>query len=191
LREGLRRFEVLTASADQPAYDASFSRVLIRLLRHGVATAGKNLTASDIAAPVFAECGAQRPQRLTQDGGGYRQPGDPGLYLGHNPAWRSGPYQVPPPGTPAAAVAGNLTAHFEVTGQLPALVERVSAERCVAVTGPAGTGKSVLAAALGRPELAPGVVPARLVQAMVFLGRGSTYISVARDLRHQLPVTLP
>jgi hypothetical protein len=97
----------------------------------------------------------------------------------------------PPPGTLAAAVAGNLTAHFESTGQLPVLVERVSAERCVAVTGPAGTGKSVLAAALGRPELAPGVVPKGLVQAMVFLDRGSTDISVARELRDQLRVTVP
>ncbi|HSV65487.1 MAG TPA: tetratricopeptide repeat protein [Mycobacteriales bacterium] len=191
LRRGLRRFEVLTASADQPAYDAAFSRVLIRLLRHGIGTAGKYLTASDVAAPVFAECGPQRPQRLTQDGGGSRLPGDPGLYLGHNPAWRSGPYQVPPPGTSAAAVAGNLTTHFEATSHLPALIERATAERCMAVTGPAGTGKSVLVAALGRPELAPGVVPAGLVHAMVFLDPGSTDISIAYELRDQLRLTLP
>ena len=57
--------------------------------------------------------------------------------------------------------------------------------------GDAGAGKSAIAAALIRPEVAPGIVPPRFAQAVVFASESSTPTQVAMDLSGQLGRSVP
>src|SRR5215475_6443853 len=81
LGAGTRRYELLAATDSREAFGAAFTRALVDLLRAGRSTAGVTLDSNDLAEPLLARCAAQRPQRMTHDGGGFREIGDPGLFL--------------------------------------------------------------------------------------------------------------
>jgi hypothetical protein len=88
-------------------------------------------------------------------------------------------------GTLSADNAERLTAWFQPTGDLKRVVEFSERHPLVAVVGEAGAGKSAIAAALIRPEVASGIVPARFAQAVVFASESSTLTQVDMDLAGQ------
>jgi hypothetical protein len=61
----------------------------------------------------------------------------------------------------------------------------------VVLTGAAGAGKSSLAAALARPEIAGGHVPDGFVHAIAVLGLTTNQRSLADDLERQLRRSVP
>ena len=78
------------------------------------------------------------------------------------------------------------TWYFQPTPQLDELVEAARSHPLVVLTGAAGAGKSSLAAALARPEIAAGRVPDGFVHAVVVLGLTINQRSLADDLERQL-----
>jgi ATP/maltotriose-dependent transcriptional regulator MalT len=80
---------------------------------------------------------------------------------------------------------------FQHTTQLDALVEASRLNRVVVLTGEAGVGKSSLAIALARTEIAGGYLPDGFVRAMVILTRDTNPVSLANDLQLQLRVSVP
>ena len=80
---------------------------------------------------------------------------------------------------------------FEPTTQLDALVEASRLHRVVVLTGEAGSGKSCLAAALARPEIAGGRVPDGFVHAIAILTRDTNPASLGSDLERQLRGSVP
>jgi hypothetical protein len=101
---------------------------------------------------LYGRCPKQRAQHVSCQS-------DPGLFLAHN---RTAEVVANPvAGTPAAGNAERLTAWFQPTGDLERVVELSRLASLVAVVGEAGVGKSAIAAALIRPEVAPGIVPPR------------------------------
>ncbi|WP_157467196.1 tetratricopeptide repeat protein [Frankia sp. QA3] len=182
-----RRFEVLTATHDGPAADGCFTRRLVDLLRHGHSGSGDWLTCADAKRDIV--CAGQVPQHLSVNGAEVVAAGDPGLWLAPN--WRRPPGRVPPPASPYAALAEQLTTALEVPPTVEGLVARARRARWVGVHGPAGSGKSTLVTALARPELAAGAVPDRFVHAVVYADRATTVWSLAEELRRQLLVSVP
>ena len=184
-----RRYELLSASADGPAYRGDFTRTLVRVLRSGVPAASGTVDARYLRGPLQEGAGAQQPQRVTIDGGGWAQTGDEGLWLAYNAAQRG-------VDDTAASLAVHdrvteLTAYLQPTPTLDALVAAAQEHRCVVVTGPRGSGKSTLAAALTRPAAARGHVPAGLAQAVTFGARSGTLATLAAALAGQLTDTVP
>jgi len=155
-----RRYELLSASADGPAYHGVFTRTLIEVLRRGVPAAG-----------------------------GWAQAGDQGLWLAYNAALR-GP-DDDATGLAALDRVTELVTFFQPTPTLDALVAAVRTHRCVVVTGPRGSGKSALAAALTRPAASRGHVPDALVHAIAFAAGGSTLAILNAALAGQLAGTVP
>ena len=84
-----------------------------------------------------------------------------------------------------------LTLAYQATPDLAEVVARSQAQRCVAVVGEAGRGKSALAAALAWPAVAEGIVPAGFVQAIAFLTEATTSQELARILAEQLARSVP
>ncbi len=91
-----RRYELLTASADEPAYGGQFTRALIDAIRAGSTTGGETLGAQDLRDPLAAGAPAQHPQRVTVDGGGWAQTGDQGLWLAYNQRYATTTTPRPP-----------------------------------------------------------------------------------------------
>ena len=176
------RFEFLAATADRPAFDACFSKSLIRWVQGGMSSALGDLRCEAVSIALASRCPNQRAQHVSYQS-------DPGLFLAHNRA----PEVVanPAAGTPAADNAERLTAWFQPTGDLKRVVAFSQRHPLVAVVGGAGTGKSAIAAALIRPEVAPGIVPPRFAQAVVFASESSTPTQVAMDLSGQLGRSVP
>ena len=145
--------------------------------------AGGDLLCEEVSRALTERCPNQVPQLM-----GY-QYWDKGLFLAHNRA----PKVVanPAAGTPAADNAERLTAWFQPTRNLERVVEFSERHPLVAVVGDAGAGKSAIAAALIRPEVAPSIVPERFVQAVVFASESSTPPQVATDLSGQLARSVP
>lgn len=95
LKSTLRRFEILSATGDDPAYNGDFSRALLNTLQHGVPGAGETLDANDLRPHLSEGAQAQRPQRITIDGGGWERRHNEGLWLAYNvAAMRESHYQV-------------------------------------------------------------------------------------------------
>ena len=176
------RFEFLAATADRPAFDGSFSKNLIQWVQTGMSDAGGDLLCEDVSRVLAERCPNQVPQLM-----GYQW--DKGLFLAHNRA----PKVVvnPAAGTPAADNAERLTAWFQPTGDLERVVQVSERHPLVAVVGDAGAGKSAIAAALIRPEVAPSIVPPRFTQAVVFASESTTPTQVATDLSGQLGRSVP
>lgn len=84
----LRRYEILTAAADQPAFDGIFTRAIISILRDGISVAGPHLRAIDLRAPLHSACTGQRPQHIAHDGGVWAPKEDKGIWFAHNVATR-------------------------------------------------------------------------------------------------------
>jgi GTPase SAR1 family protein len=63
-------------------------------------------------------------------------------------------------------------------------------ERCLAVVGDAGTGKSAMTAALLRHEVTEGAVPPDFVHGLVLVSEATTSDGLARGLREQLEISV-
>ena len=174
--EGTLRFEMLTAAADRPAANGCFSRTLARLLRDGLsAVPTEHLRCVDLRSQIEKCCPNQVPQHPAYNP-------DQGLWLAKN----AGRVNEPWAHSPVADQIRRLTLAFQVTPDLAEVVARSQAERCVAVLGAAGSGKSALAATLAWPEVAGGAVPNGFVQAVAFLTEATTAQELARILAEQL-----
>ena len=112
---------------------------------------------------------------------------DAGLWLARNVA-RSRPAWA---GTWAGEEIARLTADFQPTPMVERAVAASGAHRSVALVGVAGTGKSTLAAALMRPEVGEGAVPAGFAHAVAFLSGGLSTSDLARMLVDQLDRAVP
>ncbi|RSS56823.1 tetratricopeptide repeat protein [Streptomyces sp. WAC01280] len=179
----LRRYEILTASADEPAFGGKVTKCLIDVVRRGVATAGTTVDSRYLREPLLEAAGHQRPQRITHDGGDWAEAGDEGLWWAHNAARAL----VGTGSDPAFAVLDRiieLTGHLQPTAVLEELVAAAESSPRVALVGPRGCGKSTLAAALAlRPD--------EFLHGIVFGTRSSTVASVADTLAAELRVTVP
>ena len=176
------RFEFLAATADRRAFDGCFSKNLTQWVQTGMSSALGDLRCEAVSNALEKRCPNQVPQHVA-----YRS--DPGLFLAHNlaPEVRTNPVA----GTQAGDNAERLTAWFQPTGDLERVVEFSQRHPLVAVVGGAGAGKSTIAAALIRPEVAPGIVPLRFAQAAVFASESSTPTQLAMDLSGQLGRSVP
>jgi hypothetical protein len=77
-------------------------------------------------------------------------------------------------------------ARYQPAPALGEIVERSRLERCVAVVGEAGSGKSALVSALAWPKVAEGMVPAGFAQAVALITEATMPQELARTLTHQL-----
>jgi hypothetical protein len=183
IAEAGARVQLLTATYDQAARDGCFTRNLHALLRDGLADLSSDyLLADAVAARIAAACPGQEEPRLAAFQGRWTV-SDPGLWLGRNV--RS-PNRWVLAGTVAGAQAVELTEHFAVTGSLDRVLAAWQTAPLVALVGEAGTGKSALAAALTRPELAPGIVFPGLVDALAFASVTPSAAAIAETLSDQL-----
>jgi hypothetical protein len=174
--QGTLRFDMLTAAADRPAANGCFSLTLARLMREGVeAEPAEHLLALHLRPLIADLCPNQVPQ----------QPSwmiDKTLWLSRN----AGRILEPWAQTALADEIQRLTLAYQPTPALGEIVERSRKERCVAVVGEAGAGKSAQAAALSWPKVADGIVPARFVQAIALIDEATTPHELSRTLTHQL-----
>jgi hypothetical protein len=186
----LRRYEMVTASADRPAYGGKVTKALIDVLRHGIPAAGTTIDARYLQDPLQKAAEGQRPQRITREGGGWRPPGDEGLWWAHNAA-----HDVTADGASALGSTRDriveLTGHLQPTAVLGDLVTATETSPRVALVGSRGSGKSTLAAALARPEATQGRVPTSFIQAIAFATRLSTLADLASSFAAQLAEAVP
>jgi NACHT domain/Tetratricopeptide repeat/Caspase domain len=182
------RFEMLTSADDREAADGCFTTTLTELLQLGEPSRGESLRCADAKELVQQACGKQVATWLAFDGRRFTRQGDAGLWLGRNRARRAG--LAPLAGTPAWGQVEQLTAWFERTPQLDQLYDRARQARCVALVGPAGQGKSTLAAALARSELADDLLPPRFLHALVFATPATLEADLAAELAGQLALTV-
>jgi tetratricopeptide (TPR) repeat protein len=183
------RFEMLTATNDRLAYDGCFTATLAQLLENGEVSLGENLRSFDLKRLIQAACDKQVATYLAFDGSDYTLLGDEGLWLARNRARRRSA-ATPLAGTAAWAQVERLTQWFERTPQLDRLVEASRSIRSVAVVGPSGQGKSTLAAAMVRAELAPDLSLSRFVHGLLFAVPASSPEGLARALADQLTLTV-
>ena len=188
LGQEVRRYELLSAADDRPAYRGDFTRTLIETLRRGITSAGATIDANDFREPLHDGAQEQRPQRVTIDGGGWAQRGDPGLWLAYNSVLYSADDNAA--SVAAQARVGELTGYLQPTGTLDALVIAAQDHQCVMLTGPRGSGKSTLAAALAQPTAAGGRVPDGFVHAIAFATSTSTMDTLSSALAGSLRVTV-
>ncbi|HEX5144412.1 MAG TPA: tetratricopeptide repeat protein [Mycobacterium sp.] len=185
-----RRYELLTASADRPAYGGIVTRTLIEVVRRGIPSAGTTIDSRHLRDPLMAAAGDQRPQRVTHDGGAWAQAGDEGLFWAHNAAHDLTAGGANSLGTVRDRII-ELTGYLQPTPVLADLVTAATTAPRVALVGPRGSGKSTLAAALARPEATRGQVPDQFVQAIAFATRATTLADLAATLAAQLGETVP
>ena len=183
------RFELLTSADDREAADACFTATLVKLLRAGEASRGESLRCADAKELVQQACAKQVATWLAFDGRGFTRQGDAGLWLGRNPARRRGRL-APLAGTTAWGQVEQLTAWFERTPQLDQLYDTARRERCVALVGPAGQGKSTLLAALARSELADDLLPPRFLHGLAFASPATLEADLTGELAGQLTLTV-
>ncbi len=184
--ESRLRYQVATAASDRPAYDACFSRAVTEVIRNGSQVARSDYLYFTAFQGLLAErCKHQQSQFV----GSSRGRDDSTLWLAKNVA------RLPSGATwirsAAAAEIKRLTACFQPTPELDSIVAASEEERCVAVVGDAGTGKSALAAALARAEVAEGHVREGFVQAIAFLSKSTTSGELASQLAEQLERSMP
>ena len=180
-----KRFEVLTASDERAAANGCFSRSLASILRSGHPELGERLRCPDLKRLIAGLCPSQTAVHLAFDGVRTVMKGDQGLWLAVNTSdtWR------PLRGNPSAAEIERLTEDYRPTAELRTVAGHLlMGTRCVAVTG---RDNAVLLAALARPAVASGVIPARLLHAVVFLTAGQTVEQIAQELARQLRRTVP
>ncbi|WP_130385947.1 tetratricopeptide repeat protein [Kribbella sp. VKM Ac-2569] len=184
-----RRFELLTATAETPAYGGDFTRILVDVLRSGVPSAGTTIDARYLRDPLMTGAPAQNPQRITVDGGSWAQSGDEGLWLAYNAVVRHEDDDAAARTTIDRVV--ELTNFLQTTPTMVALEEATTQHRCVVLTGPRGSGKSTLAAAFIRPSAAHGRMSSGTIHAVAFGNGASTLGTLAASLAGQLTDQLP
>ncbi|MGH8908212.1 MAG: tetratricopeptide repeat protein, partial [Egibacteraceae bacterium] len=183
------RFEVLTSADERTAADGCFTAALTELLWSGQPRLGESLRCAEVQPLLQRRCAGRADTVHAAFVNGRRlAEGDEGLWLARNAARRSA---APLAGTPAWGQVERLTAWFQPTPQLEELVDASRSARCLALVGVAGAGKSTLAAALARAELADDLIPARFVHGLVFAAPATSAADLAGDLHRQLTVTVP
>lgn len=144
------RFELLTATGENPAYDGCFTRILIELLLDGDATnRSPNLRTQDCMTPLSHGCNRQQPRILVNSHGA-----DRGLWLMRNRAFASVMELWLRSAISDEIV--RLTSCYQPPALLAKIPSLLAANRAVAITGQPGVGKSALVAALARPEVTRG-----------------------------------
>jgi hypothetical protein len=139
------RWQILTSTDDQAAFDACFTRALIADLRDRVDRLGATLRCEPLRSRAGQRCPAQVPQWAACDGVRVfvDREIDEGLWL----AWNVAHARVGSPlGAAVDAEIERLTAWLQPTEALEEVVASAVEHRCVAVVGDAGQGKSTLAA---------------------------------------------
>lgn len=183
---GTLRFEVLTAAADRPAYDGCFTRALVDCLTKGMdSIEAPYLYCRDVREAIQEKCPRQEPQLPSFNASNNTH------FLAANRA-RAGMAGGPPDeATRVMEEVRRLTDHFQPTPILAQIVARSEQVRSLALVGVAGVGKSTLAAALPRPEVTEGIVPAGFVQAVAFFSAILTTGDLAEILATQLDRNVP
>jgi hypothetical protein len=145
-----QRFEVLVSTGSGTASACAFTLALAELLRSGAGTPRPSLTA-DTALPLLRDrLAAQRPDHRMFDRGVEVPYSDPSLWLALNAArTRRGNEQL-----------ADLLTWYQPTAEAGTLARRLDHTRVLAVTGPAGQGKSSLLASLVNDRDAVAVVTA-------------------------------
>jgi NACHT domain len=173
----------LGSSGDQNAWDACFTRTLVRLLERGVDAAGHprgalvpELVPVDLQPLAAAACPNQAP-RL----GGYEHH-NPVLVVARNRRASALAAELGLDGATETLLL-RLTADY-VSFAVEPVTEAARAARVVVVVGGPGSGKSTLAAALRRPP--SDDVPLAVVQAVAFVPTAASVSELARVLRGQL-----
>ncbi len=175
LHESLR-FEMMTAAADRPAANGCFSLTLASLLRSGLATVpSEHLLCLHVRPLIEETCSNQKPQHPSYNP-------DDTLWLARN----VGKILEPWAQTPLADEIQKLTLAYQPMESLSEVVAQSQEQRCLAVVGEAGAGKSALVAALAWPKVAEGAVPAGFVQALALFTEAATPQELARTLDLQL-----
>jgi hypothetical protein len=164
--EGNLRFQVLTAAADRSAYDGCFSRTVANVVRSGNAQIRSEFLYSNaIQERLVKDCPLQEPQFVANA----RGKSDLNLWITRNTVQ---PFERALWAESAAAIdVQSMTVWFQPTRDIDALVAASREERCVAAVGPAGAGKTALAAALAQPDITEQRVPEDFVQAIALYFR--------------------
>ncbi len=174
-------FELLTATDDRATANAPLARAVIELLEQGDPEAGDQLHGRDVHRLLRER--NRPPQHVAYNADDAR------LALARNRA--RDPGEVFWKDSPGRTQILKQTEYFQPTPQLDELVEAARAHPVVVLTGAAGAGKSSLAVALARPEVAGGHVPDGFVHAVAVLGLTTNQRSLADDLERQLRRSLP
>ena len=175
----------LGASGDEQAWDACFTKTLIRALERGLDAAEHHrgllvpdLLVTDLQPVMTARCRHQAPRlsgfeyhNLVLKVARNRRASELGASLGLDAA--------------SEAVLLRLTSRY-VAFAVDTVADAVRACQVVAVVGGAGTGKSTLAAALRHAPAGADDVPLALVHAVAFAAADSSVPGLARTLRAQL-----
>ena len=175
--EGRLRFEVLTATDDQPTANAWFTRSLIRLLERGDPAAPDQLRCEDARNWVVRAHPQLTPQLSAHNPGKHLRLGRNSSKVPGDVFWKDSPGRVQ---------ILEQTEYYQPTAGLTELVEASKAHRSVILTGEAGVGKSTMAAALARPEITDGQVPPGFAHAVAMLGGTTNLRNMAVDLERQL-----
>ncbi|MFF2085726.1 tetratricopeptide repeat protein [Nocardia sp. NPDC058176] len=186
------RLELLTASADEsPAYDACFTRTIIKTLRTGDPAGASQISVDSLRAPIAKGCAKQDPGHLSLTRSGAARAlrgGDPSLWLVPNRALADCLT-----GRPSAELVDQLTRDLRSTPDISrCLAELVThfPPRLRLAVGPSGSGKSAIMGMLVR-ACEPEIIPRKYIRAAVFLDAASSPLSVAEELAAQLTNTLP
>ncbi|KAA2262385.1 hypothetical protein F0L68_14065 [Solihabitans fulvus] len=185
-----RRFELLAAANEGPGTDGCLTRTVASTLRSGSPTLGGYLRLPDLRAVVARACDRSATVHLSFDGRRTVVTGDEGLWLARNPAscWQGSPFA----GTGVADTAERLTRHYTPTDTVDAVVAAALGRApCVAIHGPAGSGKSTVLAALIHPAIASDSVPAAFLHAVAWQADRRTPGQVAAELADHLTTTVP
>ncbi|MFJ4962335.1 tetratricopeptide repeat protein [Streptomyces sp. NPDC088729] len=179
---------VTSASGDQPAFGLSFVRGVNQILQRGHARLGTELYDEDLRWAAGRKTRGQLPQVIRH--GGMHSGDTPGRphWIARNVAF-SGAHSVLADSDVGKEQLGRLRL-FQPPEPLPEIIRTVGAHRAVAVVGRRGYGKSVLAAALCRPELLPDGTHVE-VAALRELTQGDMDEPVLTDIARQLRTHLP
>ena len=180
---------VTSAATDQRAFDLSFVRGLNRILTEGHARLDRLLYEEGLRWALGLDLRGQQPQSA-RHGGGHSRPTTPDAahWIARNAAYLR-PYSLLAASPTGLAQLAHLQL-FQASTALEDTVDTLAGHRAVAVVGHSGQGKSVLAAAICRPELLSRRAPFT-VAALVQLSEGSLDQRITAELNRQLVGYLP
>jgi hypothetical protein len=176
-----RRFELLTATGDGPAFGGCFIKSLIYLIRNGSVSGPERLGCAEVRDPVNELCAHQQAHHIAFTGTAPGS-GDPTLWLARNTAVDG--RHAPLDGSVLAGMAAMAARSFQPTNSYRQLRELVQAGVDVAVVGPAGSGKTAVLTALAQPRDLPRARAAWLGQT------GESVEQIAAELSAQLSRTV-
>ncbi|WP_328611680.1 tetratricopeptide repeat protein [Amycolatopsis sp. NBC_00345] len=152
LNRSERRFELLTAAGDGPAFGGCFAKSLAYLISHGSLDGPERLGCADVRDPVNDLCTRQQARHISFTGTGITA-GDPTLWLARNVASASRREALD--GSVWSDTAATAARAFQPTASYRELLDLLASGSNVAVIGTAGLGKSAVLAALAMPSNGP------------------------------------